>query len=119
MTQKALTPARPTRQLPADNGQPHRFGRWIAPAVLAMLVLAVILTAGLQGPPAAQAQIQTTALVSNTGQTSMSTGAFLNSTTTKHAMAFTTGSNTGGYIVDSISYGFRTIADTSTGNSSE
>ena len=114
MTQKALTPARPTRQLPADNGQPHRFGRWIAPAVLAMLVLAVILTAGLQGPPAAQAQIQTTALVSNTGQTSMSTGAFLNSTTTKHAMAFTTGSNTGGYIVDSISYGFRTIADTST-----
>ena len=56
MTQKALTPGRPTRQLPADNGQPHRFGRWIAPAVLAMLGLAVILTAGLQAPMPAQAQ---------------------------------------------------------------
>ena len=55
MTQKALTPGRPTRQLPADNRQPHRFGRWIAPAVLAMLVLAVILTAGLQAPMPAQA----------------------------------------------------------------
>ena len=57
MAQKALTPGRPTRQLPADNGQPHRFGRWIAPAVLAMLVLAVILTAGLQGTPIAEAQV--------------------------------------------------------------
>ena len=55
MAQKALTPGRPTRQLPADKGQPHRFGRWIAPAVLAMLVLAVILTAGLQAPMPAQA----------------------------------------------------------------
>ena len=55
MTQKALTPGRPTRQLTADNGQPHRFGRWIAPAVLAMLALAVILTAGLQAPMPAQA----------------------------------------------------------------
>ena len=55
MTQKALTPGRPTRQLPADKGQPHRFGRWIAPAVLAMLALAVILTAGLQAPMPAQA----------------------------------------------------------------
>ena len=60
MTQKALTPGRPTRQLPADNGQPHRFGRWIAPAVLAMLVLAIILTAGLQAPPPAEAQADTT-----------------------------------------------------------
>ena len=55
MTQKALTPGRPTRQLPADNGQPHRFGRWITPAVLAMLGLAVILTAGLLAPMPAQA----------------------------------------------------------------
>ena len=60
MTQKALTPGRPTGQLPADNGQPHRFGRWIAPAVLAMLVLAVLLTAGLQAPPSTQAQGDTT-----------------------------------------------------------
>ena len=60
MAQKALTPGRPTGQLPADNGQPHRFGRWIAPAVLAMLVLAVLLTAGLQAPPSTQAQGDTT-----------------------------------------------------------
>ena len=57
MTQKALTLGRPTHQLPADKGQPHRFGRWIAPAVLVMLVLAVILTAGLQGTPIADAQM--------------------------------------------------------------
>ena len=60
MAQKALTPGRPTRQLPADNGQPHRFGRWTTCAVLAMLVLAVILTAELQAPPNVEAQAQPT-----------------------------------------------------------
>ena len=111
MTQKALTPGRPTRQLPADNGQPHRFGRWITPAVLAMLVLAVILTGQLQGPPPAEAQTVTT-FVSNTGQSNDGsvglTAGFPN-----FAHAFTTGSNASGYPLDSIGIDFRTIADTS------
>ncbi len=103
----------PSRQSAAMPGGPRRLRKYIASGILTALVLAVFLTPGLQAPPPAQAQ-SATALVSNTGQTSMSSGAFLNSTTTKHAMTFTTGSNTTGYIVDSIGYGFRTIADPST-----
>ena len=77
-------------------------------ATLAIIVALIT----FQGAPSIQAAVTT--LISNTGQTAFSSGAFLNATTTKHAMAFTTGSNTGGYTLDSITYGFRTIADTST-----
>ena len=103
----------PSRQPATISGGPGRLSKYIVAGMLTALVLAIFLTPGLQAPPIAEAQ-SATALVSNTGQTSMSSGAFLNSTTTKHAMAFTTGSITSGYIVDSIGYGFRTIADTST-----
>ena len=56
MTQRANTPRHSNPQTAPANKPSHLFGRWIAPAVLAMLVLAVILTAGLQAPPAAEAQ---------------------------------------------------------------
>ena len=102
------------RQQAASPAGPGWLSKYIVAGILIILVLTVFLTGQLQAPTPAEAQIQTAALVSNTDQATFSGGAFLNSTTTKHAMAFTTGSNTGGYTLDSINYGFRTIADTST-----
>ena len=60
MTLRAKTPETSNHPSKTANKPFHPFGRWIAPAVLAMLVLAVILTAGLQAPPSAQAQTVTT-----------------------------------------------------------
>ena len=56
MTQRANTPRHRTlRPLPA-NKPSHLFGRWLAPAALVILMLAVFLTPGLQAPPPAEAQ---------------------------------------------------------------
>ena len=56
MTLRAKMPKHSNHHPKTANKPSIPFGRWIAPAVLAMLVLAVILTAGLQAPPTADAQ---------------------------------------------------------------
>ena len=55
MTQRAKTPKHSNHHTKTANKPSIPFGRWLAPAALAMLMLAVILTAGLQAPPPAQA----------------------------------------------------------------
>ena len=57
MTQRAKTPET-SNHPPQTGSKPFLpFGRWTASAVLAMLVLAIILTAGLQSTPTAEAQV--------------------------------------------------------------
>ena len=51
-------------------------------------------------------------LVKNTGQTLDATPAFLTGLVAKHAQAFTTGPNLGGYLVTSVGFNFDEIADT-------
>ena len=58
MTLRAKTPRHSNHHTKTANKPSLPFGRWLAPAALAMLVLAVILTAGLQAPPPAQAHEQ-------------------------------------------------------------
>ena len=55
MTLRAKTPRHSNHHTKTANKPSLPFGRWLAPAALAMLVLAVILTAGLQAPTATQA----------------------------------------------------------------
>ena len=85
--------------------------KWPAAGILALLALAL---AGVL-LWAAPAQAQTaTVLVKNTGQTAQSSTFQLSTAATKRTQAFTTGSHSAGYTLNSIGLSFGDIADITT-----
>ena len=83
--------------------------KWPAAGILALLALAVVL---LWSEPA-QAQ-EATVLVKNTGQTAQSSTFQLSTAATKRTQAFTTGSHSAGYTLNSIGLSFGDIAEITT-----
>ena len=101
-------PLRPHDRLGAvPSARPAPFLRAVIFALLA-----VALGGALLWPAPAEAQTATV-LIKNTGQTSSGTQA-LDTTNTKRAQAFTTGSNSAGYTLSSIGFDFDSITDLTT-----
>ena len=101
-------PLRPHDRLGAvPSARPAPFLRAVIFALLA-----VALGGALLWPAPAEAQTAVV-LIKNTGQTSSGTQA-LDTTNTKRAQAFTTGSNSAGYTLSSIGFDFDSITDLTT-----
>ena len=94
------------------SARPTPFLRAIRFALLA-LVLALALGGVVLWSAPAEAQT-VTVLISNTGQTALSTTLQLTATNPKRAQAFTTGTYANGYTLDSIDFDFGDIGDTTT-----
>ena len=87
--------------------------KWPAAGILALLALALAAVLLWSASASAQAQ-EATVLVKNTGQTAHSATFQLSTAATKRTQAFTTGSHSAGYTLNSIGLSFGDIAEITT-----